>query len=178
LDQFKVVNDTCGHGAGDDPLRKIAAKLSSGLREADALARPGGDEFGILLKGCPLDKARQVAESLRVTVEQFRFFWKNKEFRVGASIGVVAVTEDSGELPDVLSAADSAMYVAKENGRNRVHVFQRDNAAVARRHGQIQWMQRIQSAVEQGSFRLYFQPIISLEPDDVARWTARFYCAW
>lgn len=162
LDQFKVVNDTCGHIAGDELLKAIATVLRSTLREADTLARLGGDEFGVLLKGCPLDRACEIAESMRSAVESFRFNWAGRQFRVGVSVGVVPVAEGDWELTEVLSAADSAMYVAKEGGRNRVHVFEPDDTAVAQRHGEMQWMQTIQWALERDLFKLYYQPIISL----------------
>lgn len=166
LDQFKVVNDTCGHIAGDDLLKGVTATLSKALREADVLARLGGDEFAVILKGCPLGKGEEIAENLRAVVENYRFYWKGKEFRVGASIGVVPITEENSELTDVLSAADSAMYVAKEEGRNRVHVFQADDTAVAQRHGEMQWKQRIQKALDEDNFRLMYQPIVPVDEQE------------
>ncbi|MDE2088653.1 MAG: EAL domain-containing protein [Gammaproteobacteria bacterium] len=163
LDQFKIVNDTCGHAAGDELLKLLAVQLQERIRETDTLARLGGDEFGVLLEGCPLDRAHEIAEVLRRTVEDFHFYWKDKVFRVGASIGLVPITADSGELSDVLSAADSACYVAKEQGRNRVRVFQPDDTALAQRSGEMHWVQRIQWALEENRFRLYFQPIVPIK---------------
>jgi diguanylate cyclase (GGDEF)-like protein/PAS domain S-box-containing protein len=162
LDNFKVVNDTSGHIAGDELLKQLTIKLRLELREADTLARLGGDEFGILLEGCSIENAREPAEALRKIVEDFRFVWDNTAFRVGVSIGLVPITGESGTLTDVLSAADSACYVAKDQGRNRIHIYEPDDEALMERHGQMQWVQRIQHVLEQNRFRLFFQPIAKL----------------
>jgi len=162
LDNFKVVNDTSGHVAGDELLKQITIKLRMELREADTLARLGGDEFGILLEGCSIENAREAAENLRKIVEDFRFVWDNQAFRIGASIGLVQISAESGALTDVLSAADSACYVAKEQGRNRIHVYVSDDELLVERHGQMQWVQRIQNVLDQNRFRLFFQPIAKL----------------
>lgn len=164
LDNFKVVNDTSGHFAGDELLKQLTIRLRMELREADTLARLGGDEFGILLEGCSMENAHEPAEAIRKVVEDFRFVWDNRSFRIGASIGLVQITQDSGTLADLLSAADSACYIAKEQGRNRVHVYQPNDEAVSERHGQMQWVQRIQDVLEQNRFRLFFQPIAKLSP--------------
>ena len=165
LDNFKVVNDTSGHIAGDELLKQLTIKLRMELREADTLARLGGDEFGILLEGCSIENAYEPAENLRKIVEEFRFVWDDKAFRIGASIGLVSITSESGSLTDVLSAADSACYIAKDQGRNRVHKYEPDDEALVERHGQMQWVQRIQDVLEQNHFRLFFQPITKLGPD-------------
>ena len=162
LDNFKVVNDTCGHFAGDELLKQLTIKLRMELREADTLARLGGDEFGILLEDCSIDNAREPAEAIRKIVEEFRFVWENTSFRIGASIGLVPITHESGTLTEILSAADSACYVAKDLGRNRVHIYKPDDKALSERHGQMQWVQRIQEVLEQNRFRLFFQPIVKL----------------
>ena len=162
LDNFKVVNDTCGHFAGDELLKQLTIKLRTELREADTLARLGGDEFGVLLEGCPIEKAHELAESIRQIVEDFRFVWDNTAFRIGASIGLVPITGKSGTLSEVLSAADSACYVAKDQGRNRIHIYEQNDEAVLERHGQMQWVQRIQYVLDQNRFRLFFQPIAKL----------------
>lgn len=162
LDNFKVVNDTCGHIAGDELLRQLTIKFRMELREADTLARLGGDEFGILLEGCSIEHACDLAEAIRKITEHFRFVWDNTFFRIGASIGLVPIASTSGSLTDIMSAADSACYVAKERGRNRTHIYQQDDEAVAERHGQMQWVNRIQSVLEENRFRLYFQPIEKL----------------
>jgi diguanylate cyclase (GGDEF)-like protein len=162
LDRFEIVNDTCGHDAGDALLKELAVRLRSRLRKGDTLARLGGDEFGVLLEGCPPEHAKRVAEVLRKVVDEFRFSWQNKTFHLGASIGLVPIDATSSSLSQLLSAADSACYVAKEQGRNRIHVFQLDDKAVAERHGQMQWLQRIQDALDNDRFELYFQPIVQL----------------
>ena len=168
LDNFKVVNDTSGHIAGDELLKQLTVKLRMELREADTLARLGGDEFGILLEGCPIEKAQHIAETIRQIVEDFRFVWDNTSFRIGVSIGLVPVTSESGTLSDVLSAADSACYVAKDQGRNRIHIYEPNDEAVLMQHGQMQWVQRIQDVLDQNRFRLFFQPIakLSLKPGE------------
>ena len=159
LDNFKVVNDTCGHGAGDELLKQLTMTLRANLREGDTLSRIGGDEFGILFSGCSISSAKRLAEKIRKRVDEFRFAWHDKSFRIGASIGLVPVTAESGTISDVLSAADSACYVAKENGRNRVHVYKNNDIAVAEQKGQMQWVHRIQDVLEKNRFKLYFQTI-------------------
>ena len=164
LDQFKVVNDTCGHIAGDELLKQLAALLHNQLRKTDTLARLGGDEFALLLVDCPLDQALKIAETLRTAINDFRFFWQDKSFEVSASFGLVAITAESGSITDILSAADSACYVAKDLGRNRIHMYQRDDSALAKRHGEMQWLQRIREALEENLFCLHYQRIIPLSP--------------
>jgi len=163
LDQFKIVNDTCGHYAGDELLIQLTNLLKGTLRESDTLARLGGDEFGLLLVGCPLDKAELMAENIRAMVEKFRFIWEERVFRVGASIGLVAITPETTGLMELLSAADSACYIAKENGRNQVHLYRQNDRAVEDRNGQMQWTHRIQSALEENRFELHFQTIFSIQ---------------
>jgi diguanylate cyclase (GGDEF)-like protein/PAS domain S-box-containing protein len=124
LDRFKLINDICGHEAGDELLRRLGALLSRHLRKRDTLARLGGDEFGVLLENCPLSEARQIAETLRVAIEQYRFEWEGKTFSIGGSIGLLPVTAESGGMAAVLRAADAACYAAKHGGGNRVHLQQ------------------------------------------------------
>jgi len=159
LDEFKLVNDTCGHVAGDELLRQLTSLLASQVRESDVLARLGGDEFGILVRDCSVDDACVVAEKLCRTVRQYRFPWEDRVFEVGVSIGVVPITRHAGSLTQVLSAADAACYVAKEQGRNRVHLYQPDDRAVAQRYGEMQWVHRIQRGFDDGRFQLYQQAI-------------------
>ena len=166
LDNFKVVNDTCGHVAGDELLKQITNKLRYSLREGDTLSRIGGDEFGILFSGCSINSALRLSENLRNIVEEFRFIWDDKSFRIGASIGLVPITSDSGTMSDVLSAADSACYVAKENGRNRVHVYQVNDDELVKRQGQVLWVQKIQEVLENDRFRLYFQLIAPINQNN------------
>jgi diguanylate cyclase (GGDEF)-like protein/PAS domain S-box-containing protein len=162
LDQFKVVNDTCGHIAGDELLRQLAAVLQGGVRESDTLGRLGGDEFAVLLEGCPLERAIKIAEGLRHTVQNFRFAWQDHVFEIGVSVGLVPINADSGSLTEVLSAADAACYVAKDCGRDRIHVYQPDQKTVAQRHGEQQWVSRISAALEEGRVHLYSQQAMPL----------------
>ena len=159
LDQFKIINDSCGHVAGDELLRQLAGTLKSCIRAGDTLARLGGDEFGVLLENCPPKFARRVADTLLQTIGSFQFPWDNKSFTVGASIGLVVVDDTSENINDVLVAADSACYAAKDHGRNRIHVYQPDDKELAERHGEMQWVIRIKRALEQDRFRLYAQTI-------------------
>jgi len=163
LDQFKIVNDTCGHHAGDELLKQITAQMQEILRNTDTLARLGGDEFGVLLLGCPLEKAANIAQTLRRKVEEFRFVWDNQVFKIGASIGLVMIESTTTGLTQLLSSADSACYVAKERGRNQVHIYQPDDRAIAQQHGQMQWMQRIHLAIDQNQFELHFQSIVAID---------------
>ncbi len=159
LDEFKLVNDSCGHVAGDELLRQLTALLAAHVREADVLARLGGDEFGVLLRDSSLAGAAAAAEGFCRTVRQFRFSWEDRVFEIGVSIGVVPINAESGTLAQVLSAADAACYVAKEQGRNRVHIYQPDDRAMAERYGEMQWVHRIQRGFEDRRFHLYQQPI-------------------
>ncbi len=164
LDEFKLVNDTCGHLAGDELLKQVASELSRRLRPGDVLARLGGDEFGVLLEDTHAERARAVAEALQEQLAELRFAWEERIFRVAASIGLVPITAASGGLVQVLSAADAACYVAKERGRNRIHEWQEDDTLVAERHGEMQWIHRIARALEERRFHLYQQPIVPLAP--------------
>ena len=165
LDQFKVVNDTCGHIAGDDLLKQLSALLKSKVRRYDTLARLGGDEFGLILVNCPLPMAIQIAEQIKETVNQFSFSWDNRVFRVGASIGLVVMDSNCGDITSLLSLADAACYLAKEQGRNRVHVLHPDDATLAQRRGQTAWATRIREALEQNQFRLFQHRFRSLQPE-------------
>lgn len=159
LDQFKLINDTCGHVAGDQVLRQVAGILHQQLREHDVLARLGGDEFGVLLPNCPVEQAREVAERLRETVREYRFRWQGKLFELRASIGVVPITPKTGTLTDLLTAADIACYAAKERGRDNVYLFSTEDRTLRERHGQMQWLPEIRSALSEDRFALYLQPI-------------------
>ncbi len=162
LDQFKIINDTCGHIAGDALLRQLSHVLQSRVRKQDTLARLGGDEFGILMERCALQNALRVANSLCTAVGDFRFAWVDKVFQVGASIGVVSIHAASDNLGNLLSAADSACYAAKDAGRNRVHLYTEDDVNLALRRGEMQWATRINQALEDNRFQLAFQPILPL----------------
>jgi diguanylate cyclase (GGDEF)-like protein len=162
LDQFKIVNDTCGHMAGDNLLRQLTVPLNARVRTTDILCRLGGDEFGVILQNCSIDKARQVAEDLRHAIKDFRFTWEEKTFELGVSIGLVPITADSGRPDEMLSAADAACYVAKAQGRNRIQVYRPDDTAVVQRHGEMQWVHRVIRALAEDRFCLYHQPIMPL----------------
>jgi diguanylate cyclase (GGDEF)-like protein/PAS domain S-box-containing protein len=167
LDQFKIVNDTCGHSAGDALLGQVGALLKSKVRWRDTLARLGGDEFGILLESCSLDEAMRTAEALREAVRNFKFTWEERTFRLGASIGVVPISADNADVASVLSAADSACQAAKEAGRNRVHSFEENDIDLMRRRREMQWAARINNALEEGRFELFRQSILPLQQPEV-----------
>ena len=163
LDQFKVVNDTCGHAAGDQLMRQVSAVLQRRLRERDTLARLGGDEFGVLLENCAPDNASRIAEGLRQTVMECHFAWETRSFNIGVSIGLVNVDDGLFTLTDVLSAADSACYMAKEKGRNRVQVYRAGDSELSIRQGEMEWIGRLQKALEDDRFVLYSQEIAGLD---------------
>jgi diguanylate cyclase (GGDEF)-like protein len=162
LDQFKIINDTCGHEAGDELLRQLAVVLRAPVRDADTLARLGGDEFGMLLTHCDLEDAQQVAERMLQLVKDFRYVWQDKTFAIGASIGLVMLEERAQTLSDVLRIADMACYAAKDRGRNRVHVYRADDAELLQRHGEMQWVARLNRALEEDRFILFRQCIAPL----------------
>jgi diguanylate cyclase (GGDEF)-like protein/PAS domain S-box-containing protein len=159
LDQFKLVNDTCGHLAGDRLLQQISQLLGSRLRRRDCLARLGGDEFGILLHDCGEEASDQIAEEIRELVRGCRFQDEGHTFDIGASIGLVPVTATSGDLTDVLRAADAACYVVKDAGGNGVHRFSLDDTAIGRRQTEMFWVQRVQKALGEDRLRLHYQMI-------------------
>lgn len=159
LDQFKVVNDTCGHMAGDELLKQLAAVLTHKIRRADTLGRLGGDEFGVLLEECNLGQAKYIADELRQAVKEYRFVWEDRTFEIGVSIGMIPITADSGTQAELLSAADVACYAAKDAGRNRIHIYAPDDSKLAERHGEMQWVSKITEALENDRFRLYYQAI-------------------
>ncbi len=163
LDQFKIINDTCGHSAGDALLGQVGSLLKSKVRWRDTLARLGGDEFGILLESCSLDEAMRTAEALREAVRNFKFTWEERTFRLGASVGVVPIAADNVDVASVLSAADSACQAAKEAGRNRVHSFEENDLDLMRRRREMQWAARINNALEEGRFELFRQTIMPLQ---------------
>ncbi len=166
LDQFKVVNDTCGHRAGDELLKQLALQLDDAIRDADTVARLGGDEFAVLLERCPMEQAREIADALRQRVKEFRFAWEDKSFEIGVSIGAVAINRDSGTIEHLLSAADAACYFAKEQGRNRVFVYNLEDEVSIQRHGEMSWVHRISEAFEAERFCLNGQLIAPLGGED------------
>jgi len=160
LDRFKVVNDTCGHTAGDHMLREVASIIKEAVRDSDTVARIGGDEFALLLVGCPLEKARQIADDVVRSVGDYRFVWKDKIFNIGVSIGLVELGRGGGAIEDLMNSADSACYVAKKQGGVHVHVYSAREEANARHTGEIHWLQRLQGALRDNKFELYYQPIV------------------
>ncbi len=159
LDQFKVINDTCGHTAGDELLRQLSLLLKGKLRERDTLARLGGDEFALLLENCSVQDALEVADMFRAEVQRFRFKWGDRIFAVGMSVGMVAINRDSGTTANLLSAADAACYVAKDRGRNQIHVYEISDIDLSRHRGEMQWVTRIHRALEENRLRLSWQDI-------------------
>jgi len=162
LDRFKAVNDSCGHLAGDNMLREVAGLIREQVRDSDFVGRLGGDEFGSLLIGCPIEKARQIATDICNAIADYRFVWKDKIFNIGISIGLVEISHVSGSLQDVMSAADSACYVAKQEGRGKVHVYSARDEAIARERGDIQWLRQLQTALHEDKFELAVQPILAM----------------
>ncbi|MES9940082.1 MAG: EAL domain-containing protein [Candidatus Thiodiazotropha sp. 6PLUC2] len=165
LDQFKVVNDTCGHIAGDELLRQVSTLLKKQVRESDLLARLGGDEFGVILSNCSLPQAEVLANMLRETVEKHKFIWDARPFSTSVSIGLVDITPDTKSSDEVLSNADMACFAAKSRGRNRVHIYTAEDDELALRRDEMQWVSRINSALNEERFLLYQQPIVSLADD-------------
>ena len=159
LDQFKLVNDTCGHAAGDDLLRQLSGLFHSKIRKNDSLARLGGDEFGLLLRDCSLDDAQRIATLFLTIAEEFRFSWQEKSFKIGVSIGLVPITGKSHSPQSVLQTADTACYAAKEAGRNRIYLLREQDDEFARRHVEMQWYSRIPRALDENQFILYAQLI-------------------
>ncbi len=162
LDRFKIVNDTCGHEAGDELLRQLATILKQEIRSTDLIARLGGDEFGILLKGCSLEKSLFLAEKIRSAVEKFVFLWDNNSFHVGVSIGLIMIDSHTPLEENILSMVDNACYVAKDNGRNRVYVCQMNDQQLIQQREQTEWTIKINQALKQNCFCLYKQAILQV----------------
>lgn len=169
LDQFKLVNDTCGHGAGDELLRQLAVMMTDRLRDRGTLARLGGDEFGLLLHPCTIPEARTVAHEMRDAIQRFRFVWGQSIFTIGVSIGVVEIGRDSEGTDLLLSAADTACYMAKDAGRNRVQVYETDDEALLERHAEMHWVSEINRALEQDRLCLYCQDIVATSEENPSR---------
>ncbi|KPK37365.1 MAG: hypothetical protein AMJ69_11770 [Gammaproteobacteria bacterium SG8_47] len=168
LDQFKVINDTCGHIAGDELLKQIAAELTRQVRASDTVARLGGDEFALLLRKCKAAEARSLVERLRSGLNKLRFCWDNKCFSNTASIGLVPILETSGSAYDLLGSADTACYIAKEEGRNRVHISESVDDVAVQRRGEMQFVHRIEHALDENRFMLFFQEIRALQSPNSA----------
>jgi diguanylate cyclase (GGDEF)-like protein/PAS domain S-box-containing protein len=159
LDQFKVVNDTCGHPAGDELLRQLGALLKKSIRKGDTLSRLGGDEFGVLIKNCSTEDSFKVASYIKSIIEDYRFIYEGQSFRVSASMGLVPIFDSKTTLSRLMKNADAACYLAKDYGRNRIHIYNENNEDLTQRHGEMQWVNRIQEALAENRFCLYAQSI-------------------
>ncbi|MGR9046252.1 MAG: EAL domain-containing protein [Gammaproteobacteria bacterium] len=162
LDQFKTVNDTCNHTAGDELLRQISRQFSELIRQRDTLARLGGDEFAILMEHCSLEQAKRTAKKIHALVDKFQFRWEGHSFRVGVSIGLVPINADNGGFDTLLKQADMACYKAKEEGRNRTHVFNENEQLHTLQYGEMSWLSKINKALDNDTFILYMQKIVPL----------------
>lgn len=166
LDQFKIINDTCGHHAGDELLRQLSVLLRDAIREGDCLSRLGGDEFGVLLENCSLDRAEFIANKILQMIRDFRFSWESNTFTVGGSMGMVIIDSHSQNASEVLRNADIACYMAKDKGRSRYHVYREDDQELALRHGEMVWVSKIQDALQGNRFELHKQCIVPVNATD------------
>jgi len=170
LDQFKVVNDTCGHVAGDVLLQQIASILQKTVRDTDVVARLGGDEFAIFLPYCIIDQAGEIADKLRHAVNEFIFIWEERQFRIGVSVGAVEINGSSNNnYSDLMRAADLSCYAAKDHGRNRIHIYREEDQELIERHSEMQWVERIHKGLESNRFIVYGQYIQPLRGDQLTR---------
>jgi len=166
LDQFKIINDTCGHHAGDELLRQLAVLLKDTIREGDCLSRLGGDEFGVLLENCTLERAEFLCNKMLQLICDFRFSWEGKAFSIGASMGLVIVDAQSQSVTEIMRNADIACYMAKDKGRSRYHIYRSDDSELAMRHGEMVWVAKIQAALQENRFELHRQciaPVTKME---------------
>jgi diguanylate cyclase (GGDEF)-like protein/PAS domain S-box-containing protein len=174
LDQFKIINDSSGHIAGDELLKQLAEVLKAKVRKSDLLARLGGDEFAVLVEHCTLQDAERVAEVLRKAICEYRFQWDGKSYAVGVSAGLVPITPLTVSMTEVLKAADAACYAAKDSGRNRIHIYREGDAELSRRYGEMRWVSRINEALEKERFALRYQPIVPLGSQGAPYWHYEF----
>lgn len=166
LDQFKVINDTCGHAAGDELLKELSTQIKHELRKSDVFARLGGDEFAVLLLHCSINKATIVAENIRKLINDFCFHWEGKPFRIGVSIGLAKISDNAHTADEVLASADMACYAAKEDGRNRVHVYHENDELLLKRRDEMSMVSAIRKAMTENRFVLFAQPIVSTADKD------------
>ena len=166
LDQFKIINDTAGHEAGDEFLKQLSFLLQSLLRRSDILARIGGDEFGIFLEDCNVDNALNIADKIRKEIKSFRFMWANNSFEVGASIGLATLDHTTASLAEIMRNADTACYISKQEGRNRIHLFDPNDEDIQKRQGELQWVQHIKDALVKDDFVLHCQTIMNIGNSD------------
>ncbi len=167
LDQFKIINDTCGHLAGDHLLRELVSIINPLIRQDDTLARIGGDEFGILLKNCALNQAAYIADQIRKKIHTYKFIWGEKELGVGVSIGVVPISNNTTNITIAMNNADAACYIAKESGRNKTHIYKQGDKEIATRHGEMAWVNKIQEALNNNQFILMAQAISNVKNPDL-----------
>ena len=160
LDRFKLINDTCGHAAGDELLKQLAELLSKKLRRSDMLARLGGDEFGILLEHCSVERAMQISKTVITALNELTFKWHGRTFSVGASIGIVTIDDRSTSIPTVMSQADTACYSAKQRGRNQVCVYDSADMAQSQRHDETDLLARITEQLEHNGFVFFTEPVV------------------
>ncbi|MGD8886183.1 MAG: EAL domain-containing protein, partial [Gammaproteobacteria bacterium] len=160
IDQFKIINDTAGHVAGDELIRQLAGILKKHIRETDTLARLGGDEFGVLLENCPNTYATDVTRKILELITEYRFYWQDRLYRIGASVGYVEVNQENvGSVNDILGAADVACYTAKDQGGNRIKIYRKYDYEMSKRYDEMQWVSIINNALEHDRFCLYSQSI-------------------
>lgn len=162
LDRFKIVNDSCGHSGGDQLLREVATLIRGIVRNSDIVARIGGDEFAVMLSRCDQLSARQLAEHICLTLDDYRFVQSGQSFHVGASIGLVMLDDHWGSVSAVLQAADSACYIAKESGRNRVYVYVDSDLGVQTQRGFTSWVQRLNKALDEDRMQLFWQRVVPI----------------
>jgi len=162
LDQFKIVNDTCGHAAGDDLLKMLAAAYAEQVRERDTLARIGGDEFALIVEHCDVEEALAVAHKILEATRTFRYPCKGQLFQLGVSIGLCPIDRATAGVEDTMRRADHACYIAKERGRNRVYVHYQGDADFAQRRSDMHWVTRMTHAFQNDQLQLYCQPIVAL----------------
>jgi diguanylate cyclase (GGDEF)-like protein len=160
IDQFKLVNDTCSHEAGDAMLKEISGLLQGCLRDSDVLGRLGGDEFGVLLRNCTLDGAEEIAANMLSMIKATRFESCERTFEIGASIGIAMIDAGSSSVTEIMKAADLACYAAKDTGRSGIHVFQAGDTELSRRHDDMQWVARLKDAISEDRLVLYYQDIV------------------
>ena len=162
LDQFKIINDTCGHMAGDELLRQLGLLLAENIKPQDTLARLGGDEFAILMTQCGLAQAEKTAQNILELIANFQFMWEKNIFSIGASIGLAEINSQTKNTTEILIGVDSACYAAKDLGRNRIHIYHAEDELLAKRDGEFRWVNELKYALNENRFELYAQPIVSL----------------
>lgn len=170
LDQFKVINDTCGHKAGDELIKSISQLLQNSIRDNDILARLGGDEFGLLLKNCSEDNATKIADKIIQNIADFKFIWNHKQFRIGISIGITSFSEYDENIEEILSQADTACYIAKDKGRNRFHLYESTDEETNEKRSEMRFISKIQKAIDEKKFDLYLQAIIDLKDNEISHY--------